>query len=144
MQPIDAFESALTVIRARFPWLKVPDFEQHPHLEALVEIPVQPGLSLPIQLNLQNRDELHLVVSNLWVEWFPCTDVEKVNLFVDAVAGLVSGELEIEEAFLFGRPASATLQRRGRRSERLARWSNLLSFIPLQKTRRVVSNESAA
>jgi hypothetical protein len=144
MQPIDAFQSALTAIRAQFPWLDVPDFEQHPSVEALVEIPIQPGLSLPIQLNLQNRDELHLAASNLWVEWFPCTDPEKVKLFVDAVAGLVGGELEIEEAFLFGKPVSATLQRRGRTGEHLARWSNLLSFIPLKKTRRTVCNEGAA
>ena len=85
-----------------FRGLEVPDFEQHPSVEAIVEIPIQPGLSLRIQLNLQNRDELHLVASNLWVEWFPCKDRGKVKLFVDAVAGLLVASWRLRKRFSLG------------------------------------------
>ena len=144
MKPLESFHWALATIQARFPQLVATEIANHPHLEAMAELPIQQALSLPIQLNLQNGDELHLVASNLWVEWFPCTDSKKAQAFVDAVIGLISGELEIEELFLFGRPVRARLRRREAKGQCLARWSNLLNLVPLPKTRRVVSNKSAA
>ena len=143
MPYLETFQQALGVIRARFPWLIVRELSEHPQVDALVELPVQAGLSLPIQLNLQN-DELHLVASSLWVEWFPCTKAERVEGYVQAVTGLLSGELEIQETFILGRPVSAVLRRRGEPSECLARWSNLFALLPFPRTRRVVCNASAA
>lgn len=146
MQPVAVFHDALSSLRTRFPWLVVNEVENHPQVEAFAEIPVQPGLSIPIQINLQNTDELHLVASNLWVEWFPCTDQIKRDRFLQAVAGLVSGDLEIEESFVLGKPATAALKFRGAGGEKkhLARWSNLRVLLPLPRSRRVVRNESAA
>ena len=146
MQPVAAFNDALQAIRTTFPWLVVREIPDHPQLEALAEFPVQPGLSLPIQVNLQNKDELHLVVSNLWVEWFPCTESKKRHAFVQAVTGLVSGDLEIEESYVLGKAAMATLRKRSHADNQpyLARWSNLLARLPLPRSRRIVRNESAA
>ncbi|UDF35609.1 UNVERIFIED_ORG: hypothetical protein LHJ69_00475 [Shinella sp. XGS7] len=143
MQHVAAFQEALLAIRTALPWLVVEEVARHPQVDAFAQVPAQPGLSLPIQVNLQN-DELHLVASNLWVEWFPCTDISKRDAFVQAVSGLVNGELEIEESFVFGRPAMATLRSRAASGNQcLARWSNLLVLLPLPRNRRIVRNEYA-
>lgn len=144
MEPIASFQSAVAELRSRFPWLAVQEVADSPEVDALVEIPVQPGLSFAIRLNLQNRDELHLVASHLWVEWFPCTTAETRDAFVRAVAGLIGGELEIVESFVLGRPASAVLRSRDAPGEPLARWSNLWALAPLPRAQRVVRNAGAA
>ena len=146
MHSVAVFNDALRAIKTSFPWLAVNELSDHPQLEAFAELPIQPGLSLPIQINLQNNDELHLVVSNLWVEWFPCTNAIKRDAFIRAVIGLVIGELEIEETYILGRPAMATLRARLNTNGHsyLARWSNLLTLLPLPRSRRIVRNESAA
>ena len=40
------------------------------HVDIAMDIPIQAGLLFDVSLNLQNRDELHLNASALWVEWF--------------------------------------------------------------------------
>jgi len=54
-----------------------------------MDIPAQPGLSFEVHLNLQNRDELHLVASAFWCEWFPCSNPKKVERYIEAVSGLL-------------------------------------------------------
>ncbi len=146
MQALEAFSDVVQRIKASFPWLVVQEAPNPAQLEALAEMPVQPGLSLPIQLNLQNNDEMHLVVSNLWVEWFPCTESANRDAVVRAVSGFVSGELEIEEIYVLGKPAMATLRHRSRmhNPHHLARWSNLLTLLPLPRRRRIVFNQREA
>lgn len=69
---IDRFEEVLRAVHERFPALTVKVIREHPHVDALAEIPRQAGLAFDVAINLQNLDELHLTVSHLWVEWFPC------------------------------------------------------------------------
>lgn len=144
MDPRDAFQSVLSSLKAEFPWLVVQEVAGHPHVESVVELPVQAGLSFPIQLNLQNHDELHLVASSLWVEWFPCTDSHKLQAFTNAVVGLVGGQFEIAESLVFGKPVAAVLRPRHGRGEALATWSTLWALLPLPRQHRVVANASAA
>ena len=37
-----------------------------------MKIPAQEGMKFPIYMNLQNKDELHVVADAFWCEWFPC------------------------------------------------------------------------
>jgi len=140
-----AFQAVLSELRRRFSWLVIHETKEHPQLEAFAEMPIQPGLSFPIQINLQNSDELHLVASHLWVEWFPCTNQCKRESFVEAVAGLLAGKLEIRETFVLGRPASATLCHRGNGPVRqVAAWSSLWTLAPLPRAHNTIWNQNAA
>ncbi len=82
-------------IRASFPALNMK-LDLHPnHVQLVIDIPAQPGLLFDVNLNLQNRDELHLQASTLWVSWFPCTKQKKVDEYLEAVSGLLSGRFRI-------------------------------------------------
>ncbi len=131
-------------IQAAFPELTmILDLEPE-HVDVAMEIPAQPGLSFPLHLNLQNRDELHLSASALWVEWFPCTDPSKVSQYVEAVSGLISGRFRILEHRRGTRTIRAELQRPGGTQwETLATWSTFSLPWPA-KTVHVVRNVAAA
>jgi hypothetical protein len=128
-------------IRAAFPAL-VMNLDLHPkHVDLAMDIPVQPGLSFRVDLNLQNLDELHLCASALWVEWFPCTDPKKVDNYFEAVAGLLSGQFRILEYWRGKRPVKAKLQcPRNEGWKTIATWSLLLSIPWPPKALKVVQN----
>jgi hypothetical protein len=81
------------------------------HTELVLDIPEQPRLAFAMHLTLQNGDELHLNAGAPWLEWFPCTDQEQAERFLEAVLGLLSGRFRIRELRRGGRPTSAALQR---------------------------------
>ena len=85
-------------IETRFPHLQTIVDEAVP-VEFSVTLPVQPGLKYKVNLNLQNRDELHFSVSHLWLEWFPCTQPARVDEYITAVSGFLSGEFRIVEHY---------------------------------------------
>jgi hypothetical protein len=91
-----AFRAAVEAIRSRFPHLDAALGESRPNVDAFFELPSQDGLRFPISVNLQG-DELHLNAGAFWCSWFPCTDSERANAFVEAVCGLISGEYRIVE-----------------------------------------------
>ena len=98
-------------IRAEFPDISMrldlyPEF-----VDLAMHIPAQPGLSFDVDVNLQNRDELHLSVSRLWVEWFPCRDQRKVEKFFEAVSGLIAGRFRILQHWRGRRTVLVQLQR---------------------------------
>ena len=82
-----------------------------PAVEARVELcwtfPVQPGLSMPITLGLQNSDELNFGVGGFWSYFFPFDDVApKFEGFIDAwiagdarvaMTGRSSGSLQVRD-----------------------------------------------
>jgi hypothetical protein len=82
-------------IRAAFPALTMRLDLQPGFVEVAMHIPSQPGLSFDVDLILQNRDELHLSASRLWVEWFPCRDRQKVEEYFEAISGLLAGRCRI-------------------------------------------------
>jgi hypothetical protein len=102
-------ESAFRRIAERFPALKM-DRNEAEAIELNIDIPVQPGLKYAVNLNLQNEDELHFSVENLWLEWFPCTDPSRVNEYVEAVSGFLEGRYRIVELFRGTRCIKAELQ----------------------------------
>jgi hypothetical protein len=109
-----------------------------------MRIPAQPGLRFDVELNLQNRDELHVSAGALWVEWFPCTHPAEAEAYFDAVAGLLSGRLRILEHRRGTRAVKAELQRpSGSDWETIATWATLSLPWP-RKTFVVVQNVPAA
>jgi hypothetical protein len=139
------YETALSTferIRTAFPELTM-QLDLHPeHVDLAMDIPAQPGLSFHVDLNLQNLDELHLVASALWVEWFPCTDPKKVEQYFEAVSGLLSGQFRILEHWGGKRVVRAELQRPdGDGWKTMANWLTLSVLIPWpRKTFKVVQN----
>jgi hypothetical protein len=82
-----------------------------PDAEAPIEVcwtfPVQPGLSIPITLGLQNLDELNFGVGEFWSYFFPFDDVaarfeELIDAWTEgdarvAMTGRSSGWLQIRD-----------------------------------------------
>lgn len=111
-------------------------------VDAIAELPKQPGLAFELSFNLQ-LDELHLNAGrNFWVEWFPCGNQKVLDAFIEATIGVISGECRIVESYVLGRPVRAELQRltesgtwRG-----IGSWSNLGGLVPWGRQQRVLHN----
>ena len=102
--------SALKRIQRQFPNLRMELKEDAPHVDISLEIPKQQGLCFSIYLNLQNDDELHLEVGKLWMCWFPCTEKENAEDFIQTVSSLIEGEYRILETIKGGKVVKAKLQ----------------------------------
>ena len=98
------------LIRDTFPDVRMEIDESGQWVDLEMSIPVQPGCSLEIDLNLQNHDELHLETDEFWVSWFPCTNPEVVTRYVNAVTGLIDGSYRILRHSRRGRVLKAQLQ----------------------------------
>ena len=57
------------------------------------------GLSHKVSLCLQNHDELGFSAGRLYCERFPCTKSAKVEKYLDAVTGFLSGRYRILEHY---------------------------------------------
>jgi hypothetical protein len=129
-QEISIGRAAVARIQAAFPRVRFIENVEAP-VELSFDIPVQAGVKDAINLNLQNRDELHFRVGHLWVEWFPCTDPLKVEAFVGAVTGYVSGRNRALEHFRGSHCVRAELQEPADSGWRtIATWSRLHIPIP--------------
>lgn len=139
---LEIARKAFDEIRNNFPSLRM--LEKYDEENGLLEIliPEQDGLDFEISLNLQNNDELHIVASSLWVEWFPCTDPDKVNEYIEAVGGILSGAWRILEFLKSRKPVKAELQKPVNHDwETVATWSTF--YFPSFKgyEQRVVQNK---
>ena len=99
------------------------DLSPH-YVQLAMDIPAQPGLTFKVSLNLQNRDELHLNASALWVDWSPCTNPKKVEEYFAAVSGLLSGDFRIREHWRGKHAVKAQLQRPSNDE-----WRTILTWI---------------
>ena len=131
---------AFVEIASHFPSLQMIE-DKNAQVEISITIPVQPGLKQKVWLCLQNGDELHFAASNFWLEWFPCTNPERVKSFVNAVVGFLSGQFRILEHFRGTRCVKAELQAPKSDSWQTigTRWKFALPF-PFGKTFREVRN----
>jgi hypothetical protein len=102
-------ERVFAEIAARFPELRMERDANAP-VEISVNLPIQPGLKQDVWLCLQNNDELHLAVSNFWLEWFPCTDAAIADAYRDAVIGYLAGTYRVLEHYRGKRCVKAQLQ----------------------------------
>jgi hypothetical protein len=85
-------------IAKRFPSLQMVENFGRP-VEISITMPVQPGLKHKVSLCLQNHDELHFSAGHFWLEWFPCTKPEKMDGYLDAVTGFLSGKYRVLEYY---------------------------------------------
>jgi hypothetical protein len=135
--------STFEILRERFPSLSM-NLDLHPaHVDVAMDIPAQSGLCFKVHLNLQNIDELHLVASAFWCGWFPCTNPQKVERYIEAVSGVLSGEFRILEHWRGRRPVKAQLQRpNGSGWKNFATWGDISALVPWpKKTLKVVQNK---
>ena len=104
-------------------------------------MPAQEGLKYPVWLGLQNRDELHFRVGHFWLEWFPCTNPKKLNAYVDAVCGFLSGQYRVLEYVRDGQCYKARLQApRPEGWVTLGGWTRLHLPVLWGREQRVISN----
>jgi len=135
-------KDAFAAIQGMYPNLKMDIDEGHTQLDLAMNIPAQPGLAFNIHLNLQNEDELHLSAGAFWNSWFPCTDSEIVEKYIDAVTGLISGEYRIREHLKRGQAFRAELQTlRNGQWQTISNWGTW-SLPWLRKSFRIMQNEA--
>lgn len=142
---IGRFEEVVALLAREFPHLAVEAQRGQAPLDASADIPVQRGLVIPVCLNLQNSDELHLNVGDhFWVEWFPCGDDAVFQRYCSAVRGFLSGGYRIVESRVFGKAVSGDLQQPdGNGWKTIASWSNLGGCVPLPRRKRIIQNIGA-
>ena len=86
--------SVFAEIAKRFPSLNMVENHDDP-VEVSITMPVQPGLAHKVWLCLQNGDELSFSTNHFYVEWFPCTKSDRVENYLDAVTGFLSGKYRV-------------------------------------------------
>ena len=139
---IDRFEQVLAVLQREFPDIRVEVQREHPHLEAAADIPVQRGVSIPVSINLQNADELHLNIGeHFWVEWFPCGQEEVFERYCAALRGWLSGRYQVVESYVGGKAVAARLQEPVAGGwENVASWGSVGGCLPLPRRKRFIKN----
>ena len=97
---LKTFEAVVTRLQAEFPQLEGSYTDPSPVVDRAYDIPVQPGLTTGVHLNLQNEDELHLNIGpHFWCEWFSCERAEVVADYVDSVAGFLAGRYRVVDFY---------------------------------------------
>ena len=133
-------QKAFSEIFSRFSSLKVTENKDEP-VEISYTMNVQSGLKYKVWLSLQNNDELHFSVENFWLEWFPCTKREEVDVYIDAVSGFLSGKYRILEHYRGKKCVKAELQKPGGDSwKTIGTWGVLWLSFPWKKTHREIRN----
>jgi hypothetical protein len=111
-------------------------------VEISITMPVQPGLSHEVWLCLQNRDELGFSVGHFYIEVFPCTKSGRVEKYLDAVTGFLSGKYRILEHYRGTRCYKAKLQRpEGDRWRTIATWATIWIPLSFKRTVKEVRNQ---
>jgi hypothetical protein len=134
--------AAFAEIAQRFPSLQMVENQDDP-AEISITMPVQPGLSQKLWLCLQNQDELGVSVGrHFYIEFFPCTKPDRVEKYLDAVTGFLSGRYRVLEYYRGSTCYSAQLQKpEGDRWRTVANWATI--WIPLwfKKTVKELRNQ---
>ena len=128
-------------IAKSFPSLKMVENHGEP-VEISITMPVQPGLAHEVWLCLQNRDELGFSAGHFYIEVFPCTKSVRVEKYLDAVTGFLSGRYRILEHYRGTRCYKAKLQRpEGDRWRTIATWATIWIPLSFRKTVKEVRNQ---
>jgi hypothetical protein len=132
---------AFAQIAKRFPSLKMVENHSEP-VEISITMPVQPGLSHEVWLCLQNRDELGVRAGRFYCEWFPCTKSDRVEKYLDAVTGFLSGKYRILEHYRRKYCYKAKLQKpEGDGWRSIATWRTIWVSFSFKKTVKELRNE---
>jgi hypothetical protein len=132
--------SVFAEIAKAFPSLKMVENQGEP-VEISITMPIQTGLSHEVWLCLQNRDELGFSTGHFYCEWFPCTKPDRVEKYLDAVTGFLSGKYRILEHYSGTKCYRAQLQKpEGGRWRTIASWATVWIPLWLGKTVKEVRN----
>lgn len=127
-------------ISKRFPSLQMVENHGEP-VEISITMPAQPGLSHKVWLCLQNYDELGFSTGHFYIEFFPCTKPDRVEKYMDAVIGFLSGSYRILEHHRGTKCYWAQLQKpEGDRWRTVANWATLWIPFWLRKTTKELRN----
>lgn len=145
MLPREVALSCFERIQGEFPNLVMNLVHESEGVEIEMNLPEQPGLLFDVYLDLQNDDELALVVANrLFMSWFPCTDGDVSERYVEAVCGVVSGAFRVLEVYSGSRCLKRYLQKpQGAEWETITRSYYSLAF-PFSRRREVVIQDVVA
>ncbi len=106
---LETTQRIFTKIQNEFPLLHMT-VHKTAFTKLSMHIPAQEGLKFDVHLNLKNTDELQLSAGIFSCEWYPCTQQKKVDQFLDAVNGILSGEYRILEHYRWKFAVKAQLQ----------------------------------
>ena len=110
-------------------------------MEITITMPIQPGLSHKVWLCLQNGDELGFSVGHFYIELFPCTKPDRVEKYMEAVIGFLSGRYRILEHHRGTKCYWDQLQKpEGDRWRTVANWATLWIPFWLRKTTKELRN----
>jgi hypothetical protein len=133
-------EQAFDEIARRFPHLYMVKDEGIP-VAPSITLPVQPGLRQEVRLYLGDNDELNIIVGYFSGEWFPCTDPAKVEAYISAVCGYLSGAYRVLEHYRGKRCVKAELQEPITNGwGTIYTWTEVWPPIPWNKTFKEVRN----
>jgi hypothetical protein len=131
----DIARSVFAEIAKRFPSLHMVEKHDDP-VEISITVPAQPGLRHKVWLCLQNRDELGFGAGHFYIEFFPCTKPDRVEKYLDAVTGFLSGTYRILETYRGTTCYKAKLQKPdGDGWRTIANWATI--WIPLWSVKTV-------
>jgi hypothetical protein len=127
-------------IAKRFPSLRMVENQGEP-VEISITMPVQPGLLHKVWLCLQNVDELGFGVGRFYCDWFPCTKADRVERYLGAVCGFLSGKYRIVEYYRGTKCYKAKLQKpEGDRWRTIANWATIWVPLSFKKTVKELQN----
>ena len=124
-------------IQSAFPHLEMILNTNHAHVDLDFEIPVQAGLSFPINLNLQG-DELHISSGAFWLSYYPCHRDDVRRAYLDTVRGLLSGEYRLLEHRRGSKVAKVELQKPAEDGWETIGTSGSAVWLPFEKRTLVV------
>ncbi len=141
MNTIEIAKKVFQEIQSEFPNISMQIDKEHEHVELNIDIPKQNGVNYPINLNLQNEDELHFSVRNFWFENFPCTDPVKVAEYKEIVIGYIQGKYRIVEYFKGKKAYKAYLQEpQNDKWSTIATWYRLSWPISFRRSHGIFKN----
>ena len=141
MENIDVAKKVFLEIQNEFPKIVMELNENDNSVELNMDIQKQTGIKHKINLNLQNNDELHFLVSNFWCEWFPCTEASVVESYKNSVIGYINGSYRILEHFKGKSPYKAELQSpNGESWSTIKKWGQLSWPISFNRSKVVIKN----
>lgn len=141
LNTIQIAQAVIAEIAKQFPNLSMVKNTEDP-VELSIIVPVQPGLKYKICLGLQNEDVLFFAVSdNFYVSFYPCTNQNNVELFLEAVTGFISGDLGVIEYNRGRYCVKAYLQNMDEQSRyTMATWRGRFWWIFGRKTTQILRN----
>jgi len=103
-------EKSFKTIQEVFPNLTMNIVYTHEQLDLSMDIPKQPGLDFNINVNLQNIDEIHISTKYIHCSFFSAKSQYIVDMFYQAVQGLINGNYRIVQFHKRGKLYKSLLQ----------------------------------